>query len=116
MLDCAFTRKRRFSLQKYAERSFGVFQEEPVDVIWRFSPKAARDAREFLFHPTQTFEEEPDGSLLVRFRAGGALEMCWHLFTWGDKVQIIEPKRLATMLRKNADALAANRADHRLTG
>jgi hypothetical protein len=51
LLDRTFTRKRRFSLRAYAERSFGVFQEEPVDVVSKFSPKAAPDAREFLFHP-----------------------------------------------------------------
>jgi predicted DNA-binding transcriptional regulator YafY len=97
-LDQSFTRKRRFSLKAYAERSFGVFQEEPFDVVWRFSPKAAADAPQFLFHPTQTFEEQFDGSLLVRFRAGGALEMRWHLVTWGDEVKVVRPKRLLRML------------------
>ena len=93
------------SFREYAERSFGVFQEKPFDVARRFSPKAASDARQFLFHPTQSFEEELDGSLLVSFRAGGALEMCWHLFNWGDQVKVVKPKRLATLLRQNAEAL-----------
>ncbi|HEY5128947.1 MAG TPA: WYL domain-containing protein, partial [Bradyrhizobium sp.] len=57
LLDKTFPRKRGFSLQAYAECSFGVFQEEPFDVVWRFSAKAAVDARQFLFHPTQTFED-----------------------------------------------------------
>jgi len=35
----------------------------------------------------------------VRFRAGGALEMSWHLFTWGDDVQVIKPKHLKDMLK-----------------
>ena len=83
LLDKTFTRRRGFSLRVYAERSFGVFQEKPFDVVWRFTPKAAADARQFLFHPTQAFEDQPDGSLIVRFRAGGALEMCWHLFHMG---------------------------------
>jgi predicted DNA-binding transcriptional regulator YafY len=89
ILDRTFTRKRRFSLREYAERSFGVFQEKAVHVVWKFSPKAAADAREFLFHPTQRFEEQPDGSLIVRFRAGGVLEMCWHLVTWAPEVDIL---------------------------
>jgi predicted DNA-binding transcriptional regulator YafY len=96
----AFTRRKRFSLQKFAERSFGVFQEEPFDVVWRFSPKAAPDARQFLFHPTQRFEDQPDGSLILRFRAGGALEMCWHLFTWKPEVEILGPRRLQNSYRK----------------
>lgn len=89
-----FRRRKDFSLKKYAERSFGVFQEEPFDVVWRFSPKAAPDARQFLFHPTQVLEDQPDGSLIVKFRAGGALEMSWHLVTWGNDVEVIKPKKL----------------------
>jgi len=95
----AFSQHKRFSLQKFAERSFGVFQEEPFDVVWRFSPKAAPDARQFLFHPTQTFEDGRDGSLIVRFRAGGALEMCWHLFTWAPEVDILAPPALRRVYR-----------------
>ena len=83
LLDETFARKRDFSITKYAEQSFGVFQEKPVDVVWKFTPKAAEDAGEFLFHPNQETERLKDGSLVVRFRAGGLLEMCWHLFTWG---------------------------------
>jgi predicted DNA-binding transcriptional regulator YafY len=96
----AFTRRKNFSLQEFAERSFGVFQEEPFDVVWRFSPKAAVEARQFMFHPTQVMEPQPDGSLIVRFRAGGALEMCWHLFTWDGEVEVLEPKRLRTMMQR----------------
>ena len=36
-------------------------------------------------------EREADGSLTVRFRAGGVQEMCWHLFTWGTGVSVIAP-------------------------
>ena len=97
-LDRSFARKRRFSLKEYAERSFGVFQEEPVDVVWKFTPKAAADAREFLFHPSQIIEPQPDGSLIVRFRTGGLMEMAWHLFTWGDQVEVLKPRRLRALL------------------
>lgn len=87
-----FERREDFSLQDYATQSFGVFQEEPIDVIWKFTPEAAADARDFLFHPTQRMEGQPDGSLIVSFRAGGLREMAWHLYTWGEAVEVIEPK------------------------
>jgi predicted DNA-binding transcriptional regulator YafY len=98
ILDRMFVRRPDFSLRDYAQRSFGVFQEPPVDVVLKFTPKAAIDARDFLFHPTQVMESQPDGSLVVRFRAGGLMEMCWHLFTWQGQVEVIKPKRLATLL------------------
>jgi predicted DNA-binding transcriptional regulator YafY len=97
-----FRRHKDFLLRAFAERSFGVFQEKPFDVVWHFSSKVAADARQFLFHPSQTFEDQSDGSLIVRFRAGGALEMCWHLFTWGGEVEVVQPKRLKTMLENRS--------------
>ncbi len=95
-----FARPRGFSISDYARQSFGVFQEKPMEVVWRFSPDAARDARRFLFHPTQKFSEQEDGSLLVTFKAGGMLEMCWHLFTWGEAVEVLRPKKLRVMYRQ----------------
>ena len=82
---------------EYSRRSFGVFHEEPVEVAWKFSPRAAPDARDFVFHPDQTTEELEDGSLIVRFKAGGKLEMCWHLYMWGADVEVLEPRELAEM-------------------
>jgi predicted DNA-binding transcriptional regulator YafY len=92
-----FARDPDFSLREFAEKSFGVFQEEPFDVVWRFSSRAAADAQDFLFHPTQEMEPQKDGSLIVRFRAGSDLEMAWHLYTWGDDVEVLEPKKLTDM-------------------
>ncbi len=66
-------------------------------MVWRFTPDNAPEARRFLFHPTQQMEDAPDGSLIVRFRAGGMLEMCWHLFRWGDQVEVLEPEALRGM-------------------
>ena len=42
----------------------------------------------------------PDGSTLVSFRAGGLLEMCWHLYTWGANVEVLQPPELKTMMRQ----------------
>jgi predicted DNA-binding transcriptional regulator YafY len=93
-----FVRDEAFSLRAFAEQSFGVYQEEPVEVKWRFSPEAAAAAEEFLFHPSQKMKKRADGSLDVTFRAGGLLEMAWHLCCWGDKVEVLEPKSLADLV------------------
>ncbi|MDP1541672.1 MAG: WYL domain-containing protein [Polycyclovorans sp.] len=94
LLRHALIRPPKFDLQQYAERAFGIWQEDPVDVHWRFHPNAAEDAAEFIFHPSQTMEWADDGSLHVRFRCGGLKEMDWHLYTWGDAVEVIEPPEL----------------------
>jgi predicted DNA-binding transcriptional regulator YafY len=87
-----------FDLTAFVARSFGAFQEEPEDITLRFNASAAVDARRFQFHPGQSLEDQPDGSLIVRFRAGGFQEMINHLFTWGDAVDVIAPTRLQSMM------------------
>ncbi len=89
-----------FSLRAHAEKGFGSYESEAQhgEVVWRFTPEAADHARRFVFHPTQTVEEERDGSLLVRFRASGHLEMCWHLYSWGKSVEVLQPAELRAMM------------------
>ena len=106
-----FERDPSFNLERYAKRSFGTFQEPPVRVVLRFDAGAARDASSFLFHPDQSVEENDDGSVTVRFEAGGIDEMCWHLFTWGSSVTVEAPARLRERLAGMCAALAAH---HRL--
>lgn len=97
-----FARDADFDLDAYANRSFGVFQNEVEfgEVVWKFTPKAAVHAARFRFHPNQTSETLADGSLEVRFMASGLLEMCWHLYAWGDQVEVIQPQALADMVRE----------------
>lgn len=88
-----------FSLKEFAQRSFGVFQgEELVDVAWKFNKKVASRAKEFQFHPSQTSQEQADGSLIVRFRASSKTEMAWQLYKWGNNVEVLEPADLAAMV------------------
>ena len=109
----SFERDPAFDLQRYAERSFGTFQEAPFRVVLRFDADVARDASTFVFHPQQSVEETADGSLTVRFEAGGIDEMCRHLFTWGESVTIEKPARLR---RRLAELCAAFAAHHRQGG
>lgn len=89
-----FERPQDFDLKAWQSRSFGLWHEDLHEIEWRFSPEAAPEARNFLFHSGQVLRSEPDGSLVVRFRASGLREMCWHLFRWGDQVEIIGPPEL----------------------
>ena len=108
LLDRGFARREDFSLADYAEQSFGVFQEEPIDVVLRFAPEAAEDAAGWVFHPSQRMEREADGGLIVRFRAGGMQEMCWYLFTWGTAVTVVEPATLRARAFELAQAVVGH--------
>lgn len=82
-----------FSLSKYAAEAFGSWHEQPFDVEWLFSPNVADEVKHFIFHPNQTMIENTDGSITVKFCAGGKKEMDWFLYTWGNDVKVIKPKK-----------------------
>lgn len=108
VLKDSFARDPAFSLAAYAVRAFGAYQEDPHDVIWRISAAAAGEARAWLFHPTQVFEDQPDGSLVVRFHAGGLREMCWHLFSWRGEIEILAPQSLKDEMAEHLRLAAAS--------
>jgi predicted DNA-binding transcriptional regulator YafY len=87
-----------FSLQDYADESFGIYHDAVEDVVLAVTPEGAEDALRWRFHANQQVEAMADGSVLVRFRASGMRELAWHLFTWGDKVRVVAPEILRLTL------------------
>jgi predicted DNA-binding transcriptional regulator YafY len=87
-----------FSLQDYADESFGIYQDDTEDVSLRILPASAEGALRWRFHANQSVEPQADGSVLVRFRSSGMRELAWHLFTWGDQVEVLGPARLKALL------------------
>lgn len=89
-----FTRDLDFVLSDFVTEAFGVCREEPFEVVLRVLPEGMARLRQHRFHPTQTIEPHPDGGATVRFTASGLMEMCWHLFTWGDQARPVSPAAL----------------------
>jgi predicted DNA-binding transcriptional regulator YafY len=99
-----------FNLQDYASRSFGIYQGEVEEIVLRIAPEAAAEALGWRFHPSQRIEPQADGSTIVRFWATGLLELAWHLFTWGDRIAVVQPVTLRTILVEELErAMAAHR-------
>ncbi len=96
-----FERPADFDLQAFANRGFALYQNESEygEVEWRFAPEAADHVRATLFHPEQRMEECADGSILIRFKAAGHLEMAWYLYQWGNKVEVVTPAALRDMVK-----------------
>ncbi len=96
----SFARDPAFDLNDFAAQAFGSFHSDaefgPVE--WCFTDQAAPTAKQFIFHPEQEMEEMPDGRLTVRFSASGLMEMAWHLYKWGDQVEVVAPESLREMV------------------
>jgi len=97
-----------FDLAAFANTAFAYFEGEQEDVVLRILPSGLEDFKNHRFHPTQTVESYPGGGLIVRFRASGMLELGWHLFTWGNKVEIVEPLSLRQQITTELRAALAH--------
>lgn len=95
-----FLRDPKFDVRDFAKRAFGVFQsdDEYGEVVLRFRPASAGRVEAFQFHPDQKISVEDDGSVTVCFCASGWLELTWHLYIWGDHVEVLAPEKLRTMV------------------
>ncbi len=106
-LDQAGAPPRDFSLNAFVDRSFGIYQDEVEAVRLRVRPHGAEEARGWRFHSTQQITPQPDGSVLIAFQASGMRELAWHLFSWGDKVEILGPPRLKAMMAEQLNLALA---------
>ena len=94
LLDVQTFDKGDFDIKTYANRSFGVYQNEEMKVELLFCADVAEDVLNYNFHPTQKVKRNENGTVTVKFKASGELEILWHLFKWGDAVKIISPRSL----------------------
>lgn len=91
-----FARDDKFSIKEYAESMFGIYHEDTIyDVEWLIrNPKTINIAKKYLFHPTQKFIDNPDGSLTVRMHTGGLRAISVFLTTWNGDIIPVKPKEL----------------------
>ena len=87
-----------FSLADFAQESFGIYHGNMEDVVLRVLPERAADALAWRFHVNQVVEPLDDGSVRISFRAGGMLELAWHLFTWSDAIEVLAPESLRLLM------------------
>src|SRR5207247_336903 len=71
-----------------------IADQEPVEVVLRFSAAVASRVREARWHPTERVEIEPDGSLTWRATVAGTIEIRLWILSWGDDVEVLSPAAL----------------------
>ncbi|GAA4019165.1 YafY family protein [Sphingomonas swuensis] len=87
-----------FELDDWLADGFGIWREEPRDIVLRVFAESAARARQWRFHPRQRIEEQADGALLISFRTGGLREIADHLFQWAGQIEIVAPEELQDVM------------------
>jgi predicted DNA-binding transcriptional regulator YafY len=71
-----------------------ISDQEPTEVVLRFSPSVASRVEEATWHPTQDVDELADGSLEWRATVSGTVEIRLWILSWGDDVEVLAPAAL----------------------
>ncbi|MFO7578510.1 MAG: WYL domain-containing protein [Pelovirga sp.] len=75
--------------------AFGLIDDGvPHDLVVHFASDIAHLVAERIWHPQQRIEEQPDGSLVLRFRASGDKELLAWLYSFVPHVRIVAPAAL----------------------
>jgi proteasome accessory factor B len=90
-----------------------IADQEPTEVVLRFGSAVAARVAEARWHPTETREPGPDGTLLWRATVAGMIEIRLWILSWGADVEVLAPEALR---RSVAETLAAGAAIYRDAG
>ncbi|MBR0212747.1 MAG: WYL domain-containing protein [Alphaproteobacteria bacterium] len=91
-----------FSIQKYANSMFGVYDDGKVYCVeWLIKkPELTKIVKHYQFHSTQEFVNNLDGTLTIKMRTGGLYAMCIYLTQWGGDIIPTKPKELVVEYKK----------------
>ena len=108
-----FIRPTDFSIDETLGSGFQMVCEtdtEIRDIVIQCDAEVAKYVREKRWHPTQTIEEQPDGSIVIRWRLNSIIEVSRWIQSWGEGVEVLEPIDLRELIYERAQAMAMNNA------
>jgi len=101
----------KLDVDAHVAKAFGIFvsdQEEDVEVV--FDAEIAWRVEERTFHPTETKERRPDGTLRYRVRSSAQWEIIPWVQSFGALAELVAPASWRASLRANAEAMTAKYA------
>lgn len=98
--DGTFQVPADFDPRAYVQANRVYLAADDVEVRVRYSPKIARWVRERAAAGMVGWEEEADGSLVIRHRVADPHWVVSHALTYGAEAEILEPEDLREMVRE----------------
>ena len=96
-----------FSLEKFTESSFGVYQGEAAYIKVWFHPDVAGYIKEKIWHESQRIKNLNDGSIIFEAEVAGTDEIKFWIMTWGSKAEVLEPASLREEIFAEAEKMAS---------
>lgn len=106
-----FTIPPDFDVDQHLSPAFGIQTGTPVQVILKIAPTAARPMAESKWHPTQTNDFQPDGSLRLAVQVAITPELKSWILSIGPEAKVLSPRSLADAVAEQAREIANQYSD-----
>jgi predicted DNA-binding transcriptional regulator YafY len=103
VLDSEFETPADFDASEYARGAFGITGGAPELVEVAFDAEIAGYVRERIWHESQTLEERPDGSVLLKLRVAPNRELRGWLKGFVPHVAVLQPDSLRARLAEDLE-------------
>lgn len=96
-----------FDPESLLQFAWGIWytEEEPAEVVLKFSPRVAYRVRETRWHRTEQLEAQTDGSLIWHARIAEPQEMLPWIRGWGADCEVLKPESLRKTLEEEVKKL-----------
>ncbi|PIV40744.1 MAG: hypothetical protein COZ31_08780 [Nitrospirae bacterium CG_4_10_14_3_um_filter_44_29] len=104
-----FEPKDSFSLEGHFSLSWGIYDDNVVDVTVRFSSKVAEYiTRKEKWHPSEKREILPNGDVELTFSVAGTSEIKHWIYSWIPNVEVLKPEWFREQVSKELSASLEN--------
>ena len=111
--DERFIPRDDFDLDEYMKDSFGVIRTDVETVVIKFDTSLERYLKENIWHPSQAFKKQEDGTLLMTMEVGGLCEVMSWVLGFGRQAEVLEPARLRQAVAEELSATAEKYSERR---
>lgn len=107
LLDECYDIPPEFDPYEYLARSWGIIDDERVEICLRFTANVASRVRESVWHHSQRLRDCDDGGCELTMIVGGIREIRSWVLSWGADVEVLAPAELRAEVAAHAEKMAA---------
>jgi predicted DNA-binding transcriptional regulator YafY len=107
LTDETYTIPSDFDANKYMASSWGIVVKDEIKTIKLkiVDPEIIRIMTETIWHPSQTFKKQKDGTTIMTLMINGTYEFYSWILGWGEKIEVLDPPEIRERIIKTVEAM-----------
>lgn len=94
ILDDSFTVNIKYDIKEIMEKSFGIYDDEPINLILKIQYPMSQIVKERQYAVEQVIEEVDESTIILKARMKGYKEIKAWIMSMGSMAEVIKPEKL----------------------